>query len=138
MSVHRQQESPLWLAVCECSEEGGVEAHLNWVLPENATSQTSLQSENKDGVPKARLTYRFPLARHEGHNLTCVHHSGHGRKETKTLHIPRYCEFIRDDAQAPAQCSHSNCCSSHKRVGKHRDPRLLLNVQLLSLQTFPL
>ncbi|TNN62976.1 hypothetical protein EYF80_026785 [Liparis tanakae] len=44
VSLVRQQESPLWLAACDCSGEG-VGGDLVWVLPENANGQTSLHSE---------------------------------------------------------------------------------------------
>lgn len=91
VSVQRQQDSPLWLAVCDCRGEG-VGTNLAWVLPENAKSQTSLQSEHEGQVLKARLTYQFPLALHEGQDLTCVYHFDHGT-EKRTVHIPRYCEF---------------------------------------------
>lgn len=91
VSVVRQQDSPLWLAVCDCRGEGAG-TNLAWVLPENAKSQTSLQPNYK-GEIQARLTYQFPLGLHEGHNLTCVYQSKHGTTEEKTIHIPRYCEF---------------------------------------------
>ncbi|KAK5868853.1 hypothetical protein PBY51_009830 [Eleginops maclovinus] len=89
VSVVRQQDSPLWLAVCDCTGEG-VGTNLDWVLPENAKGLTSLHSEYEGCVRKARLTYLFPLALHEGRELTCVYHSEHGATETKTLSIPRY------------------------------------------------
>nr|XP_046245035.1 uncharacterized protein si:ch211-149e23.4 [Scatophagus argus] len=88
VSVERQQDSPLWLAVCHCRGEA-VGTNLAWVLPENAKSQTSLQSEYEGQVLTARLTYQFPLARHEGQNLTCVYRFDHGTTE-ETVHIPRY------------------------------------------------
>ncbi|KAG8001870.1 Nectin-2 [Nibea albiflora] len=88
VSVVRQQGSPLWLAVCDCRGEGAG-TNLAWVLPENAKSQTFLQPNYK-GEVQARLTYQFPLALHEGHNLTCVYQSKHGTTEEKTIHIPRY------------------------------------------------
>ncbi|TKS80762.1 hypothetical protein D9C73_014865 [Collichthys lucidus] len=88
VSVVRQQDSPLWLAVCDCRGEGAG-TNLAWVLPENAKSQTCLQPNYK-GEIQARLTYQFPLALHEGHNLTCVYQSKHGTTEEKTVHIPRY------------------------------------------------
>ncbi|TMS07653.1 Poliovirus receptor-like protein, partial [Larimichthys crocea] len=88
VSVVRQQDSPLWLAVCDCRGEGAG-TNLAWVLPENAKSQTSLQPNYK-GEIQARLTYQFPLGLHEGHNLTCVYQSKHGTTEEKTIHIPRY------------------------------------------------
>lgn len=92
VSVVRQQDSPLWQAVCDCTGEG-VGTNLEWVLPENAKGLTSLHSESEGCVRKARLTYLFPLALHEGQELTCVYQSEHGATETKTLPIPRYCEF---------------------------------------------
>ncbi|XP_051253641.1 uncharacterized protein si:ch211-149e23.4 [Dicentrarchus labrax] len=89
VSVERQHGSTLWLAVCECRGEG-VGRNLAWVLPENAKSQTSLQSEYEGKVLKARLTYQFPLALHEGQDLTCIYHFEHGATEKKKIHIPRY------------------------------------------------
>ncbi len=94
VSVVRQRDSRLWLAVCDCRGEG-VGTNLAWVLPENAKSQTSLHSEYEGHVLKARLTYQFPLDLHEGQDLTCVYNFEHGATETKTIHIPRYCEFNR-------------------------------------------
>ncbi|XP_042271047.1 uncharacterized protein si:ch211-149e23.4 isoform X1 [Thunnus maccoyii] len=88
VSVVRQQDSPLWLAVCACSGEG-VGANLNWVL-ENAKGQTSLHSEYEGRALKVRLTYQFPLALHEGQDLTCVYQFEHGLTKRKTIHIPRY------------------------------------------------
>lgn len=95
MSLVRQQESPLWLAVCDYSG-GGVGPDLAWVLPENAKGQTSLHSEHEGCVIKARLTYQFPLALHEGQDLTCAYLLERGVTEKKTIHIPRYCEFRID------------------------------------------
>ncbi|XP_068571384.1 hemicentin-2 [Cebidichthys violaceus] len=88
VSLVRRQDSPLWLAVCDCREEG-VGADLSWVLPENANGQTSLHSKH-EGRIKARLTYQFPLALHEGQDLTCVYRFEHGATEKKTIHVPRY------------------------------------------------
>ncbi|XP_074496622.1 uncharacterized protein LOC141770688 [Sebastes fasciatus] len=88
VSVVRQQGSPLWLAVCECGGEG-VGTNLAWILPENAKGQTSLHSKY-EGVNKARLTYQFPLALHEGQEMTCVYQFKDGATEKKTIHIPRY------------------------------------------------
>ncbi|XP_065816341.1 uncharacterized protein si:ch211-149e23.4 isoform X2 [Labrus bergylta] len=88
VSVVRQQDSLLWLAVCDCRGEGDG-ANLAWLLPENAKEQTSLHSESEGRILKARLTYQFALAPHEGQNLTCVYQFKHGAAE-KTIHIPRY------------------------------------------------
>lgn len=112
MSVVRQQGSPLWLAVCECGGEG-VGTNLAWILPENAKGQTSLHSKY-EGVNKARLTYQFPLALHEGQEMTCVYQFKDGATEKKTIHIPRYREFNR--INAPAHFSHSKCCNSRKCI----------------------
>ncbi|XP_036929278.1 uncharacterized protein si:ch211-149e23.4 [Acanthopagrus latus] len=88
VSLQRQRDSSLWLAVCDCRGEG-VGTNLTWVLPENAQSQTSLQSEYEGQIQKARLTYQFSLAHHEGQNLTCVYHYEHGSTE-ETVHVPKY------------------------------------------------
>ncbi|KAK9521092.1 hypothetical protein VZT92_020929 [Zoarces viviparus] len=89
VSLVRQQDSPLWLAVCDCRGEG-VGADLAWVLPENTKGQTSQHSEYEGRVTKARLTYQFPLALHEGQDLTCAYRFEHGATEKKTVHVPRY------------------------------------------------
>ncbi|XP_054455488.1 uncharacterized protein si:ch211-149e23.4 isoform X2 [Anoplopoma fimbria] len=89
VSLVRQQDSLLWLAVCDCREKG-VGTNLAWVLPENAKGQTSLHSEYEGRVIKARLTYQFPLALHEGQDLTCVYRFDHGATDQKTIHVPRY------------------------------------------------
>ncbi|XP_041655955.1 uncharacterized protein si:ch211-149e23.4 isoform X2 [Cheilinus undulatus] len=88
VSVVRQQDSQLWLAVCGCRGEG-IGTNLTWDLPENAKEQTSLHVESEGRVLKARLTYQFPLDLHEGQSLTCVYHLQHEATE-KTIHIPRY------------------------------------------------
>ncbi|KAM7399087.1 hypothetical protein PAMP_018379 [Pampus punctatissimus] len=92
VSVVKQQDSSLWLAVCDYRGEG-VGANLAWVLPENVKGQTSLHSENEGHALKARLTYQFPLALHEGQDLTCVYQLEHGLTERRTVHIPRYSIF---------------------------------------------
>lgn len=92
VSVMREQGSPLWLAVCECRGEG-VRANLTWELPKIAKGQTSLHSEYEGRMLKARLIYPFPLALHEGQDLTCVYQFEHGIREERTVHIPRYCEW---------------------------------------------
>lgn len=87
--VEREQDSPFWLAVCECN--GGTD--LAWVLPESARAQTSMRSEFEGHVLRARLTYRFSLAVHEGQNLTCVHRYGRDVREERTVHVPRFGEL---------------------------------------------
>lgn len=89
VSMGRHQDSPLWLAVCHCRGEGVV-TNLAWVLPENAKSQMSLQSEYEGHTLTARLTYKFPPALHEGQDLTCAYQFEKGITVNKTLHIPRY------------------------------------------------
>lgn len=95
MSVVRQHDSPLWLAVCDCRGKD-VGDNLAWVLPENAKGQPSLHSEYEGHALKARLIYQFPLALHEGQDLTCVYQYEHGLTERRTVHIPRYCECNRN------------------------------------------
>lgn len=90
--VEKKPDSPLWLAVCDCTG-ASAGTNLAWVLPENARSQTSMQSEYEGHVLRARLTYQFNLALHEGQNLTCVYHYGHGIREERSIPIPRYCKF---------------------------------------------
>ncbi|XP_067364628.1 uncharacterized protein si:ch211-149e23.4 isoform X2 [Channa argus] len=89
VSVMRQQDSHLWVAVCDCRGED-VGTNLTWILPESAKGQTSLQSEHEGRAMKVRLTYQFPLARHEGQNLTCVYQFEHGITEKLSVHVPRY------------------------------------------------
>lgn len=86
LSVHvvREENSPFWLAVCECAG-----TDLTWLLPDSARDQTSMHSESEGHVLKSRLTYRFSLALHEGQNLTCVH-DGRGTREERTVQVPRY------------------------------------------------
>lgn len=93
--VVRTHDSPLWLAVCECNAG----TNLAWVLPDSARGQTSMQSEYEGHVLRARLTYSFSLALHEGQNLTCVHHYGRGTREERTVQIPRYCKSGRSRAE---------------------------------------
>ncbi|XP_026154897.1 uncharacterized protein LOC113125576 isoform X2 [Mastacembelus armatus] len=87
VSVMRQQNSHLWLAVCDCIGEGA-EINLTWVLPDK--SQKSLQSEYEGHALKSRLTYEFPLALHEGQNLTCVYNFEQRLMERRSVHIPRF------------------------------------------------
>lgn len=105
----RQHNSELWLAVCECMVED-VRMNLAWILPENAKSQTTLQSEFEGRAMKARLTYQFPLALHEGQDLTCVYQFEHGTTEKRSIHIPKYCE-CRNSTLNTYCCS--NCRNSH-------------------------
>lgn len=93
--VERKHDSPLWLAVCECNAG----TNLAWVLPDSARGRTSMQSEYEGHVLRARLTYSFSLALHEGQNLTCVHHYGRGTREERTVQIPRYCKSARSRAE---------------------------------------
>lgn len=131
VSVQRQQDSPLWLAVCDCRGEG-VGTNLAWVLPENAKSQTSLQSEHEGQVLKARLTYQFPLALHEGQDLTCVYHFDHGT-EKRTVHIPRY--YISSlevlNHTTPLQSRYGGEPSLHRLTlqQNHHNQRVLLRVK---------
>ncbi|CAG6000724.1 unnamed protein product [Menidia menidia] len=89
VSVARQQDSPIWLAVCDCRGEG-VGTNLAWVLPQNARGETSLHTEYEGHIMNARLIYRFPLALHEGQELTCVYKFESGIAEKKSITIPRY------------------------------------------------
>lgn len=109
MSVVRQRDTPLWLAVCDHSAEG-VTTNLDWLLPENTRGQTSLFSESDGRVLKSRLTYRFPLSLHEGQDLTCVSRDERKITQKKTIHIPRYCKCIKNNKlvfseQIPEHCS---------------------------------
>nr|XP_020472508.1 uncharacterized protein LOC109969747 [Monopterus albus] len=89
VAVMRQQNSHLWLAVCEC-RGGGVRTNLAWLLPDDAKGQTSLQSQYEGHVLKSRLTYQFPLALHEGQYLTCVFQFEHGITEKRSIYIPKF------------------------------------------------
>lgn len=91
VSVVRQHNSPLLLAVCDCKGEG-VGTNLTWALPENALGETSLHTENKGHIMNVKLTYQFRLDLHEGQDLTCLYQSDNGITEKRTVHIPRYCE----------------------------------------------
>lgn len=70
-----------------------------------------MHSEYEGHVLRARLTYQFNLALHEGQNLTCVYHYGHGSREEKSIPIPRYCEFYN---------SHVNTCIIYLVHAKRR------------------
>ncbi|CAJ1065032.1 uncharacterized protein si:ch211-149e23.4 isoform X1 [Xyrichtys novacula] len=132
VSVVRQKDSPLWLAVCDCRGEG-VGANLAWVLPENAKEQTSLHSESEGRVLKARLTYQFPLTLHEGQNLTCVYRLKHGATEQKTIHIPKYhISSLRVlNHTTPLQDRHGGEPVVHRLSldANHHNQRILLKVK---------
>ncbi|CDQ67447.1 unnamed protein product [Oncorhynchus mykiss] len=87
--VARQSRS-LWLAVCEYRGDG-IRAHLSWVLPDNTTGHISFRSGYEGVRVLTNLTYEFPLALHEGQDLTCLFQNHHGLKERRTVHVPRYC-----------------------------------------------
>ncbi|XP_041734862.1 uncharacterized protein LOC121568381 [Coregonus clupeaformis] len=87
--VARQRGSPLWLAVCEYRGDG-LGAHLTWVLPDNTTGHISFRSWYEGVRVLTNLTYEFPLALHEGQDLTCLIQNHHGLKERRTVHVPRY------------------------------------------------
>ncbi|KAM9853277.1 uncharacterized protein ACBR49_004115 [Aulostomus maculatus] len=129
VSVVRKQDSSLWLAECECSTEG-VEVNLTWVLPKNSKSQTFLHSEYK-GL-KSRLTYQFPLALHEGQDLTCVFHSEHRFIEKRSVHIPRY--YISSlkvlNNTTPLQSRYGGVPITHRLTlqENHPNQRILLQV----------
>ncbi|XP_029302477.1 uncharacterized protein LOC115017900 [Cottoperca gobio] len=132
VSVVRQQDSPLWLAVCDCRGED-VETNLAWVLPENVKGQTSLHLKNEGRVRKARLTYLFPLALHEGQDLTCAYHFEHGATEKKTIHIPRY--YISSvrvlNHTTPLQSRYGDEAITHRLALQedHHSQRVLLRVE---------
>ncbi|XP_032358293.1 uncharacterized protein si:ch211-149e23.4 [Etheostoma spectabile] len=132
VSLARQEDSQLWLAVCDCRGEG-VGTNLAWVLPENAKGQTSLHSTYEGRVIKARLTYQFPLAYHEGQDLTCVYHFEHGATEKKTIHIPRY--YISSvrvlNHTTPLQSRYSGETIVHRLAlqENHHNQRVLLRVE---------
>ncbi|XP_056297257.1 uncharacterized protein si:ch211-149e23.4 isoform X2 [Pseudoliparis swirei] len=131
VSLVRQQDSPLWLAVCDCTGEG-VGGDLVWVLPENAKGQTSLHSEYEGFVTKAKLTYQFPLALHEGEDLTCVYRFGRGFTEKKTIHVPRYHIFsVRvPNRTTPLQSRGSGVIIAHRLAlwENHHNQRALIRV----------
>lgn len=93
VSVQRQEDSTLWTAVCDYAGPS-VSVNLLWLLPGRTKSQTSmeLEQEQEGHFLKARLTYQFDLALHEGQNLTCVFQYGHGSAE-RTVHVPQNCEL---------------------------------------------
>ncbi|XP_049431658.1 uncharacterized protein si:ch211-149e23.4 isoform X1 [Epinephelus fuscoguttatus] len=132
VSVVRQQDSPFWLAVCDCRGEGAG-TNLAWVLPENAKGQTSLNSEYEGRVRKARLTYQFPLALHEGQDLTCVYQFEHGATEKKTIRIPKYhISSVRVlNHTTPLQTRYGGETITHRLTlqENHRNQRVLLRVE---------
>ncbi|XP_037318660.2 uncharacterized protein si:ch211-149e23.4 [Pungitius pungitius] len=126
VSLERQRESSLWLAVCDYRGGGGVGPDLAWVLPDNAKGQTSRLSAS-------RLTYQFPLALHEEQDLTCVYSFEHGVTEKKTIHIPRYyISSIRVlNHTAPLQSRHASETITHRLAleENHHNQRVLLRVE---------
>ncbi|XP_029922105.1 uncharacterized protein LOC115369615 [Myripristis murdjan] len=131
VSVVRQQDSPLWLAVCEYRGEG-VTANLAWILPENTTGQSTQFSEYEGHTVKTRLTYQFPLARHEGQALTCVNRNQQGKTENRTVDVPiYYISFTRAGGHAaPLQSYRHGKHLIHKLALKENLPhqKLLLHV----------
>ncbi|XP_042342917.1 uncharacterized protein si:ch211-149e23.4 [Plectropomus leopardus] len=131
VSIVRQQDSPLWLAVCDCRGEGAG-TNLAWILPENAKGQTSLNSEYEGFVRKARLTYQFPLALHEGQELTCVYQFERGATEKKSIHIPRYhISAVRVlNRTTPLQSRYGGEAIAHRLTlqENHHSQRVLLQV----------
>ncbi|KAG7480142.1 synaptoproteinsis syg-2-like isoform X1 [Solea senegalensis] len=135
VSLVRQQDSHLWLAVCsvcECRGEG-VETNLTWVLPENAKGQTSLHAEYEGHSLKTRLTYQFPLALHEGQDLTCVYQFKHGVTERRTVHVPRYyISAVRVlNHTTPLRNRHADAAVIHRLTlqENHHNQRILLRVE---------
>lgn len=93
VSVQRQENSPLWTAVCDYKGPS-TRVNLVWLLPGQTKSQTSMELEQQGPFLKARLTYQFRLVLHEGQNLTCVYQHEHG-STAKTVNVPKYCELGR-------------------------------------------
>ncbi|XP_064158816.1 uncharacterized protein si:ch211-149e23.4 isoform X2 [Anguilla rostrata] len=90
VSLVRLKTSAQWQAVCELTRARAAgRAAVSWVLPENSTGRAAFRSGYEGGSLWARSTYEFPLARHEGRNLTCLTRDGHGTTET-TLHVPQF------------------------------------------------
>ncbi|KAF7218437.1 uncharacterized protein si:ch211-149e23.4 isoform X2 [Nothobranchius furzeri] len=132
VAVARQQDSPLWLAVCDLEEEGAG-TNLAWVLPENASGETSLLSQSEGHVTNARLTYRFPLAALEGRDLTCVHRLGEGVTEKRTVQIPKY--YISSvrvlNRTTPLQSRYGHQTNTYRvsvQQNQH-NPKILLRVE---------
>lgn len=94
VSVQRQKNSPLWTAVCDYTGPS-ISLDLVWLLPGQTESQISRELEQEGHFLKARLTYQFSLALHEGQNLTCVFQHERGSAE-RTVHVPQYCEFDQE------------------------------------------
>ncbi|XP_040901606.1 uncharacterized protein si:ch211-149e23.4 isoform X2 [Toxotes jaculatrix] len=132
VSVVRQRDSHLWLAVCECRGEG-VGTNLTWVLPENTKGQTSNSNSEYEGrTMEARLTYQFPLALHEGQDLTCVYKFEHGITEKRTLHIPKYYIYVRVvNHTTPLQSRYGGEPIIHRLAlqENHHNQRILLRVE---------
>ncbi|KAM8904565.1 uncharacterized protein AB9W97_008164 [Spinachia spinachia] len=132
VSLVRQQESSLWLAVCDY-RGGGVGPDLAWVLAEYVKGQTSLHSEHEGCAIKARVTYQFPLALHEGQDLTCVYRFEHGVTTKKTIHIPRYnISSVRVlNHTTPLQNRYASETITHRLAlgGNHCNQRVLLRVE---------
>lgn len=97
VSVQRQKNSPLWIAVCGYRGPS-ISIDLFWLLPGQTKSQASMELEQDGQFLEARLTYQFSLALHEGQNLTCVYQYECGSTE-RTVHVPKYCEPDRNNSK---------------------------------------
>lgn len=109
VSVQREKNSPLWTAVCDYRGPS-TSVDLVWLLPGQTRSQASMELEQEGQFLKARLTYQFILALHEGQNLTCVYRYERGSTE-RTVCVPKYCELNRNQvlhvARARGKCARS-------------------------------
>ncbi|XP_010891948.2 uncharacterized protein si:ch211-149e23.4 [Esox lucius] len=129
--VVSQKDSPMWLAVCEY-RGFRLGAHLSWDLPENATAQISLHSRYEGMRVLTNLTYEFPLALHEGQNLTCLIQNHHGLNMSKTVHVPKYYILsVRVRNQTTPLCRTKGCEPLIHRVALKENlhnQRILLQV----------
>ncbi|CAG08983.1 unnamed protein product [Tetraodon nigroviridis] len=131
VSVQRQENSPLWTAVCDYRGPS-TSVDLAWLLPGQTKSQTSLELEQEGRFLKARLTYQFSLSRHEGQNLTCVYQYERGSTE-RTVHVPRYyISAVRvQNHTTPLQSRYSGETIAHRLTlqENRQNQRILLRVE---------
>ncbi|XP_078785695.1 uncharacterized protein si:ch211-149e23.4 isoform X1 [Oryzias latipes] len=118
VTVMRQRDPPLWQAVCDCEGEC-FRTNLHWVLPKRARPETPPLAEFEDNGIKATLTYPFPLALHEGQNLTCMYQFDHRISENRTVQIPKY--YIT----SVKILNHSSLLS-----GRHSDQRVVFGLRV--------
>lgn len=82
----------LWHAVCEYSGDG-VKPNISWVLPEDDTVVQPTVRSTYNGIHlQVNSSFVFELSQYEGKDLVCVIQNKHGKDETQTTRVPKYCK----------------------------------------------